>query len=484
VTQSPVLSRFSNISLSETTTQSHLVVWRMAWQGFKERPVLGWGLENFNLIFNKYYEPILYKQEPWFDRAHNVFLDQLTANGILGLLAYLGLFAAAIYCLWFTPLEARSTKGRSAGIKDALPLTGSLYDSAILTSMFAAYFFHNLFVFDNLISLILFFSILAYIASRANLGANPVRNKTSLMSADLQKANRISNGVNSAYAIIISIAAIFLLYFINVPGLLASRALLNALQSSAQGDLPAAFQNFQKAINYNSFGSAEAREHLTNLSMQILSQPNLDNNFKQKVFDFSVSEMKKQIAQAPNDIRYMIFLASLYNKAGQYDNAIGVLNEAIELSPKKQALYFELGNSYLNKNDYDKALDVLRKAYELEPEFFEARKFYALAAIFAGKDDLAEDLMRDYGGTLYPDKSFIAAFAARKKFAQVAAIWEKILSQEPNNVQGHISLGATYLQMGEREKAIVQLQKAIELEPKFKEQGEYYIKEIRAGRNP
>ncbi len=140
IKHSPVLSRFSNISFQENTTQSRLVIWKMSWQGFKEKPVLGWGLENFNLIFNKYFEPILWKQEPWFDRAHNVFLDRLTTNGLFGLLAYLSLFVFALYYLWFSRQKDSS-------------------ESIILTSMFAAYFFHNLFVFDNLISSILFIAL-------------------------------------------------------------------------------------------------------------------------------------------------------------------------------------------------------------------------------------------------------------------------------------------------------------------------------------
>ena len=38
-------------------------------------------------------------REPFFDRAHNVFLDWLIAGGIVGLLAYLSIFAAAFLYL-------------------------------------------------------------------------------------------------------------------------------------------------------------------------------------------------------------------------------------------------------------------------------------------------------------------------------------------------------------------------------------------------
>lgn len=430
----------------------------MSWQGFKEKPILGWGPENFNLIFNKYYEPILWKQEPWFDRAHNVFLDRLTTNGFLGLLAYLGLFTFALYYLWF-PWK-KNNFSRS--------------DSVILTSMFTAYFFHNLFVFDNLISSILFITFLAYISTKSQLP--PQDKKTMPVSTNL--------GLKSASVLIIAIFTIFIVYYVNVPGILAAQDLIKALEFSSKGDLQSGFSAFQKALSRNSFGSGETREQLASFVQQIIPIPSLDNNFKQNVFSFAVSEIKKQINKSPNDIRYMVFLSVVYNKAGQYDEAIDILQRAIKLSPKKQQLYFELGVSYLNKKEYDQGLEVLKRAFELDQEFLEARKIYAVAAIFAGKDELAEELMKDYGGIIVTDERFIMAFNERKMFDKVAAILEKFVEENPKNAQYRVSLAASYLQMGKRQGAIEQLQKAIELEPRFKQQGEYYINEIRAGRNP
>jgi len=466
IKQSRVLSRFSEISFQETTTQSRLVIWKMSWEGFKEKPVLGWGPENFNLVFNKYYEPILWKQEPWFDRAHNVFLDRLTTTGFLGLLAYLGLFAFALYYLW----SPGANLARGGFPKNNF----SRSDSIVFTSMFAAYFFHNLFVFDNLISSLLFIAFLAYISTKSQ--PPPEEKKTISISANL--------GLKSASALIVSIITVFIVYYVNVPGILAGHDLIKAIGFSGNGDLQSSFSEFQKALSRNSFGTGEAREQLSSFAQQILPLSGLDNNFKQEVYNSAVSEMKKQISQSPNDIRYMIFLGLIYNKAGQYDEAIDILQRAIKLSPKKQQLYFELGSSYLNKREYDKSFEILKKAFEFDQEFLEARKIYAVAAIFAERDELAEELMKDYGGTIIPDERFITAYNERKMFDKVEAIWEKFVEENPENAQYRVSLAAGYLQTGKRQKAIEQLQKAIELEPRFKQQGEYYINEIRAGRNP
>jgi O-antigen ligase len=86
------LARLTSITYSEGTIMSRFMNISMAWEGFKERPILGWGQENYAAVFDKNYNPAMYAQEPWFDRTHNVILDWLIAGGILGLLAYLSLY--------------------------------------------------------------------------------------------------------------------------------------------------------------------------------------------------------------------------------------------------------------------------------------------------------------------------------------------------------------------------------------------------------
>ena len=458
VKNSQVLNRFAGISLTEGTTESRLTIWKMSWRGFKEKPVFGWGQENFNLVFNKYYEPILYKQEPWFDRAHNVFFDRLTTNGIFGLLSYFGLLGAALYYLW--------ANRKKTGL--------SVEDSAIFGSMFLAYFFNNLFVFDNLISLILFATFLAYVSFRSKANA-PIPNEVSGVRADYGKA---------VYAVIIGAAFVFIIYAVNIPGILASKTILNAFKAAGTGNAPGAFAEFQKAISYNSFGSMEAREHLSSFAMQVYGNPNFDKEFKEKVANYAMDELKKQNEQYPNDIREMIFLAAVYNKTQKYEEAISLLNKAIEIAPKKQQLYFELGTSYLNKGDNENGMATLKKSFDLDQTNGEARRIYAVSAIFAGQDALAEELMKEHGGTIQDDERFLKAYAQKNNFEKVVAILKIFIDKNPTNAQYRLNLAAVYLQAGYRTRSIEQLEKAIEANPGFKKQGEFYISEIKAGRNP
>src|SRR3989344_783007 len=43
------LSRVQNVL--EEQQQSRFRIWEIGWNGFKEHPILGWGQDNFNLVF-------------------------------------------------------------------------------------------------------------------------------------------------------------------------------------------------------------------------------------------------------------------------------------------------------------------------------------------------------------------------------------------------------------------------------------------------
>lgn len=460
VKTSPVLSRFANISPSETTTQSRFIIWSMSLQGFKEHPIFGWGQENYNLVFNKYFNPSLWRQEPWFDRSHNIFFDWLIAGGLLGLLAYLSLFGAIFYYLWRKSADNHF----------------SLLDKSILTGLFAAYFFHNFFVFDNIISYILFFSMLAYMHHVAIETSNKESAVNGVAVATNEKAGLI-------FAPVVLVALVFVIYVANVKGILTAQTLLQALQSQSEGPQKN-LELYEKALAYGTFGAHEIREQLAQAASQA-TELNVPPEMKQKFAILARDEMQKQIKAMPNDARYQVFMASFLNRIGDFDNAILYAERAIALSPKKQAMYFELATSYLNKKEYGKTLEVLKQAFELDTTYDKARVVYAMAAIYAGHNDLAKELLTSaYGTMIINDDKLVNAYATTKQYDKVIAIWKLRLKDAPDNPQYHLSLGASYLQAGERGLAVSEIQKVIDLNPQFKDQGEYYIREIRAGRNP
>lgn len=466
VKDSDVLSRLATISLEGGSAR--FMVWNMAFEGFKEKPILGWGQENFNLVFNKYYDPGMYAQEQWFDRAHNVFFYWLIAGGILGLLAYLSLFISALYLLW-------------AKIED-LPVVSK----SILTGLFAGYFFQNLFVFDNVVSYVLFFSVLGYVhhisLDISSWGRLSEKIKQKIGSIFGDKTIRI---MVAPFAVIL---VIFSVYFINYKSFSTSKALIKALVPQKAG-VETNLALFKKSIDYDSFGTQEAREQLSRATFAIARTQGIDKASVDKFLAFTDQELKSQIEAYPEDARHHLFLASFLDKFGRHDEAIVYFEKALELSPNKQQIYFGLIGSYLNKGNVVKAFELAERAFELEPKYDEARIIYAMAAIYNMKEALSEEIIAplltlDSHASVLTDERFLRAYASINRYDKIVDIWEERVKNNPENAQYHLSLAAAYIGNNQRESAIQEIIGLMRTNPEFKDQGQYYIDEIRAGRNP
>ena len=74
-------------------TEARPIVWQLSRDMIAERPLFGWGLDSFETAgIQRYDSNLLTKRagvEPWFDRAHNVFIDQTVESGYVGLVVYL-----------------------------------------------------------------------------------------------------------------------------------------------------------------------------------------------------------------------------------------------------------------------------------------------------------------------------------------------------------------------------------------------------------
>ncbi len=448
VKEREVLNRFATISLEEQTTKSRFMIWGMAWEGVKERPILGWGQENFNYVFNKHYNPKMYGQEEWFDRTHNVFMDWLIAGGFLGLLAYLSLFVGILYYLW------NKKYGRNF----------SVLEKSIFTGLLAGYFVHNLFVFDNITSYIFFFAILAFVHNSIEFEGNN----------EFDVLDKIKEDHKTTILIPVIVAlVIFSLYFFNIKGLLANKYLLSGLSPHPEG-LSENLKNFNKALDYNTYSDQEIREQLLSFTLKIGNLKNEPEVIRDFV-ELTKIEILKEIEKDPINTRNRMLAGSFMNNFGMYEEGMFQLNKALELSPNKQSIYFEMGLANINQGKYDQALNLFKIAYELEPKYNKARELYALSAIYAGKNGVANELLK---GEIGVNANFLNAYKNTGQFTKMILVAEKMVENNPNDVQVHISLAAAYYEVGRNLEAIEQLKIAIQMDPNFKEQGEGFIKAI------
>lgn len=460
IKDNPVLGRFASISLTERTTQSRFIIWGMGWQGFKEKPILGWGPENYSLVFNKYYNPKLWNQEQWFDRSHNVIFDWLISAGLLGFLTYLALFFAAFWSIKKT---------------DHL----SILEKSVFGGLLVAYFVHNLFVFDNLVSYLVFFTILAFLS---NL----------LPTKILAPERRFSAGWSAVGAIIVVILTLGTVWQVNAAPLLANRSLIKGMtpESAANTEIYGQMilrhlDYFKQAIDHQTFGTTEIREQLAQWSFQVFASPDVTEEIKTNVAKYVYQQLSQQTIDNPNDARSHLFLALFLSKVGNKDGAIKELQTTLSLTPKKQTIYLEIIKAYVEQGNLAKAIETAKETFALDKNYPDARNLYASLLIYSGQLKMADQLLEEgFGTVIINDPIIINAYADARLFDRVLKIWQIRTDKSPGDFQNWVSLAAAYLNVGNRQKSIETLQKAITVNPGFKSEGEYYIGEIRAGRNP
>lgn len=404
-----------------TEGKSRFAIWNTAFKGFLERPVFGWGQESFNYVFYKHYNPKMYDQEAWFDRAHNVFLDWLIAGGLLGLLGYLSLFGLVVWYLW-------KKKGEFAF---------TVEEKVVLTGLLIAYFIHNLFVFDNIGSYLLFFTLLAFIHANYAEGWSWIKDQ-----AKKQDEVLVSIGVPA-----IIVLGVFGVYWFNVPSFANAYALNSALDQHPKG-ISENIRIFKGIFEKPTVATYEAREQITMVSMRLASA-NVDASVRNEIFNMAYSEMKKQLVETPKDARYWYFMGGLLSTYGRYSEALAVWEKAVELAPKKQMMLFALASTNLQLGNRDAAIKAFKEAYEVYPANEEAALQY---------------------------------FAVSGQTGKVVELIKARVEKYPDDVNVQLSYAIALAEDGQKAKSIEEIRKVIGKVPEFKTQGEDLIKQIQQGK--
>jgi len=357
--------------------KARYVIWEMAWKGFLDHPWLGWGPENFELVFTKYFDPRLFLQEYggeiWFDRAHNIVLDTLVASGIIGLLAYLGIFASAFYALW--------RKYFSEKLDFWIP--------GIFSVILISYFVQNLTVFDMVNSYMMFLLVLGFIGSIAL--TKEVSNQPAA-----PPPKRIPRSLSPLIAIVILIFFIFSFFKFVIQPIRADAYVIDALRS--QPASPQRISLYKKTLGTSPVGKYQIREVFADSAVSFSQSEAVKQvpveNLKSEL-DYLSEELEKSTKESPLDFRAYLKLGYLYSTYTQINlpklsEAEEILKRTVELSPTNQQGYWALAQIKLWQGKFEEALSLTEKAVELEPRVEKSHLIVIQVAKLIGEYDLVK----------------------------------------------------------------------------------------------
>lgn len=452
------LYRLTTMSFSDATIASRFTIWNISWHGFLERPLLGWGPENYIAVFSKYYHPSMWNQEPWFDRSHDIIFDWLINAGILGLLSYLSIFFFAL-----RDLHKNYKTGKII-----------LWEYMLVAGLFMAYFIQNLFVFDEIATYIPFFALLAWIY---NVSTQESRQKNEGRGAEFD--------INfyPLVSVLVLGVSFFYAYFITIKPYFANTDLIKGIEY-AKNYPDAAYGYYQDAFNENTFlGRDETVNQYIDFAVTAAKSNSLSNDQKQAILELAVKESEDYKAQNPMDPRPFLFSGIFYENIGQMDQAIQDLEKAHSLAPKKQDVALSLAQVYMTNKQFDKAAPVLLDTFNEDKTDTSARLALAAGYVYMGNQSAADQLLMDgFGKVVVANNLLVNAYYYVKNYSRLLDSWKEFVAENPKNTDYLQSLAGAYLLVGQRSDAISTLKKIPLIDPSLESQIDGYITQIQEGK--
>lgn len=447
VTESPSLQRYASIFNLRYELNTRITIWGMALEGSKEDLLTGYGHEGFNYVFNTYYEPSLYAQEPWFDRAHNMFIDWLINGGIPALLLFISVLLSAMYALYRAPV--------------------SNPERILLLSALVGYGIQGLVVFDNLFTYIPFAAILALAHT---VSSRPIKRFENAPAISLEKAQILV----APGAVVL---AVLLIGFVNVPGVRGSGDLIRALMPTNSPEKRLTY--FKEAVDSGSFATQEITEQLSNFTTQAAGAPTVPDPVKQEIIAYALERFAAELTRAPRDARLRVQYAILLRNIGQLDEARTQSAQARQLSPNKQTIITEQGIEALQAEDYIAAETFFTEAYELDTNNKEIVVYIAASKILQREVPEAQALLETaYATSTVNHPILTLAYYQIKDWPNLIRTL-RLRSIEEDTPENAFQLAIAYAESGDRAAALTQVRATIAKFPQASAQGEAILQQLR-----
>lgn len=351
--QNSPLARLTNF---QATVGTRLIAWEIAWNGFVERPMTGWGLDNFHILFNQKFNPESLRYgtyETWFDRAHNTVMDVLSMTGLLGFLTFFGIYLVIFLSTW---------RAYRRGWID-LPI------AAILFSLPIAYFVQNLFVFDHPAGFSMSYLLFALIIA-ATKGEFIGEKEQGAEKKERDATKRDAPWILFA---VVQLLAILLVYRTSV---LPFRASQIALKANGVFSFNPAL-SFQYAKEASEIPTMYKDEQSFLLARNIIGTIG-SGQFQripqwQEMYQLAKSLSEEEISRHPRNTHPLYIYARLAQEAmslvpSEAAVALDLYQRAIETSPKRQQLHYGLARLYLQLGRLDDAVQVFKNVRDFDPE--------------------------------------------------------------------------------------------------------------------
>ncbi len=472
--------------------EARFSAWKVSIEAIKERPILGWGPENFSVAFDKHYDPRLPGlSRIWWDRAHNFILDIAIEAGIPALIIYLSLFAAL-----FWQLQKLKTKNPN----DALICHG-------IQAVFIGYLTANFFSFDSFSTYLIFFLLVGYSLFLIQKNNELTETRSLLINRD-----PVSDSPLWKSGLIFGLFCVLVLFIWlgALKPLEINKELNWAIYYSERKQCEKAVEKIDSILSSHSIVDTYVRLQYLDIIKDCLEQ-NMERKY---VLAPKAVEILRELKDLrPNYTRTWISLGSYLNiLIGNKDilkiesveelekEADACYQRAHELSPKREEVFLGWIESDFISGKYQTAKEKAEQCINLNPKLAHCWWKKALAHIYLNELEQADENMAisiKMGHNINSDKNLFKLQRAYMKlfesienedkneelfieiYKRLADVYDRLIAwADPESFQYHASLSYIYKEIGEYDKARDRALNIVRLFPDLLGDAEEFFKSI------
>lgn len=495
IESSSFLSRLTDTSFGSFTAKTRFWAWEAGLKGWSESfktIVFGWGPENFNIPFARYFNPKFFTglgSETLFDRAHNMFVEILVTMGLAGFLTYASIFVAMFRKL-IPSLRQRS---------DMTPYAIGL------SSLLVAYILHNSFIFDTSANFLVFFTVLGFAVHLYY----PHQERKDVPGPVPAPALRV------AVVGILSLAVAVSIIKTNITPAKANYALtraivrgwtLDEIERRDKVGTPVAPQNrigfsdvinqYKIALGYDVPGKYEYRHRFAQYLLEYSASHPVEGALADAV-RYCIEQVAKSINENPGDYLPELYASRLNivlgkdNPASPHnDIALQHSTKALEYSPTFIRTFYEIGQAYLNKKQYETTIEYFQKAIDLNPDVGISYWYLAMVELQIGKETKSADRIRQgiksseeaivhgYSPSELEHLRVVNAALELKDYEQLVRSYERLIAISKTNVSYYESLAFSYAEVGRIDDAVRTAREAVKIDPSILPRARTFVQSL------
>ncbi|MEK7627718.1 MAG: O-antigen ligase family protein [Patescibacteria group bacterium] len=460
-------------------SSNRLTSWKIAIKAIADKPIFGWGMENFAIPFDKYY-PGGYTNsynniaETWWDKAHNVPLDIGTTMGLVGLIAYFFVFAAIFQRLRKNPANNNNI---------SMP--------HIIGAIFIAHFIQNLTAFDSVTSEIMFFTLLAYIyfLSSEKYDSIDNQNNSRIGFARLTKWKKMIFAASAITILMIlvrvSLIPFWLNYTSNKTVIIVKQGLYNETMQFYRGIT----EKYKEKIYFEKELNEKFMKIASYFAPLLLDQTQNREEYL-KLNQETINLLKRNIKLEPYHTKHYYNIGLFYSNiavlnpsAGQ--EGLSYFTKSLELSPNREQALVESAKLQMIFLDYDGAITKLQKTTAINPELAEPYLWLGIANLYKKNNEIADEYFSTAKKYEYNFEEMNAlklmsgAYADNQRWAKAIPYYIKILEKKPDNIETRALLAGSYQKIGNIKEARREAEILLKIAPQAKESIEAFLKGLK-----